>query len=106
MTLGGGPHSLLYVPSEGGNDTGRRKDGRGSLSRIFFLLKLPEQIIRFGIVGPRTIGESEVEAGEEKGPAGLATVQSFDSADVFKVFVVSPNQKGFLGAFQPMSPLF
>ena len=106
LTLGGSPHPLLNVPGEDGNDTVRRKDGSRPLSRLFFLLEWPGQSIRLGVAGTQPIGESEVEAGKENRPTGLARVQSLGSADVLKVFVVIPNQEGFLGALQPMLPLF
>ena len=87
LTLGGSPHPLLNAPGEGGNDTGRRKkDGSRPLSRFFFLLKLLGQSIRFGVMGPQTIRESEVEVVEEKGPMGPARVKSLGSVDVFAVY--------------------
>lgn len=31
-------------------------------------------------------------------------VQSFGSADVFQILVISPNQKRFFGPLEPMTP--
>ncbi len=105
LTFGGGPHYLLYVPGQGGDDTGRRKDRSRPLSKIFPLLELSGQGVRLGVARPWTVGKSEAEAGEEKGPMGLVRVQSLGSADVFKIVLVSPNQEGFLSTLQPMLPL-
>lgn len=48
--------------------------------------------------------EGGVKEGEEQGPSSLVRVQSFDSADIFQILVISPNQERFFGPLEQMTP--
>lgn len=97
------PNFFLYFPGQGSDYKGRRNDGSRPLSRIIRLLELSQRFSRLSIVGPWTV-EGEAELNEERRPARLTRVQSPSSANVLKVFVVCPNQEGFLGTLQQMPP--
>lgn len=42
----------------------------------------------------------------EKRPTGLTGVQPLGRPDVFQILVVSPDEEGLPGPFQPLPPLF
>ncbi len=83
---------VLHGPSNGTNHAGRRKDPLWCNLGLHDL-ELAGQGIGLGILGPRAVGEGEVEPIEEQGPPGLAGVQSLGRTDVLQVLVVSPNHK-------------
>ena len=62
----------------------------------------PRQSISL-IKGARFVNDSEVELGEEKGPAGLSTRKFLFGAEVTKVVMIHPHLKGFWVAFKVMA---
>lgn len=69
-----------------------------------FLQQLAREGIRFDVVRPRTIRQSEVDANEEGGPLDLAGVESFSGSDIFQVLLVGPDQERLLSALKPVAP--
>ena len=63
------------------------------------------QCISLHILVARMVRQGEIEPGKEHGPAGLAGIECFGSADVLKIPVVSPDQECHGDTLQPMSPL-
>lgn len=56
-------------------------------------VELPGESVGLGILGARSVGQSDMESVEEEGQSGQLGVQSFGCVEVFKIFMVSKNQK-------------
>lgn len=73
--------------------------------RTLSTLKTAEQSIKLDVMATKTIGEGEVEPGEEDEPSGLPGVESLGCVDVLQVLLISPHQKRQISPLEQVAPL-
>ena len=88
---GGSPDFAVHVPDNRPHDDRRRKDGVWIAG--FLRPEYPGQGVGLTIKRPRSVGDLELEASKEKGPASLPEIESPGLPQVLEILVVTGHGK-------------